>query len=235
MSKKQTIKIESMVDVKGITKNQTEVIKEYKKGKCLFLYGSAGTGKTFITLYHALKEVLDPKTQYQRVYVVRSLMPTREIGFLPGDEEDKSALYQVPYDNMVRFMFKMPTEDQFDFLYDRLRQQGSLMFLSTSFLRGITLDNAIIIVDECQNLNFHELDTIMTRVGQDSKIMFCGDFDQSDLTKEREKEGLGNFMKIIDGMKEFYSCEFDIGDIVRSGLVRSYIVQKYNTGLGDRD
>ena len=92
MSKKQTIKMESMVDVKGITKNQTEVIKEYKKGKCLFLYGSAGTGKTFITLYHALKEVLDPKTQYQRVYVVRSLMPTREIGFLPGDEEDKSAL-----------------------------------------------------------------------------------------------------------------------------------------------
>tara|TARA_Y100001937_G_scaffold95120_1_gene129085 strand:- start:539 stop:1246 length:708 start_codon:yes stop_codon:yes gene_type:complete len=235
MSKKQTIKIESMVDVKGITKNQTEVIKEYKKGKCLFLYGSAGTGKTFITLYHALKEVLDPKTQYQRVYVVRSLMPTREIGFLPGDEEDKSALYQVPYDNMVRFMFKMPTEDQFDFLYDRLRQQGSLMFLSTSFLRGITLDNAIIIVDECQNLNFHELDTIMTRVGQDSKIMFCGDFDQSDLSKEKEREGLGNFMKIINEMKEFYLCEFDIGDIVRSGLVRSYIVQKYNTGLGDRD
>ena len=235
MSKKQTIKMESMVDVKGITKNQTEVIKEYKKGKCLFLYGAAGTGKTFITLYHALKEVLDPKTQYQRVYVVRSLMPTREIGFLPGDEEDKSALYQVPYDNMVRFMFKMPTEDQFDFLYDRLRQQGSLMFLSTSFLRGITLDNAIIIVDECQNLNFHELDTIMTRVGQDSKIMFCGDFDQSDLSKEREREGLGNFMKIINEMKEFHLCEFDIGDIVRSGLVRSYIVQKYNTGLGDRD
>ena len=235
MSKKQTIKMESMVDVKGITKNQTEVIKEYKKGKCLFLYGSAGTGKTFITLYHALKEVLDPKTPYQRVYVVRSLMPTREIGFLPGDEEDKSALYQVPYDNMVRFMFKMPTEDQFDFLYDRLRQQGSLMFLSTSFLRGITLDNAIIIVDECQNLNFHELDTIMTRVGQDSKIMFCGDFDQSDLSKEREREGLGNFMKIINEMKEFHLCEFDIGDIVRSGLVRSYIVQKYNTGLGDRD
>ena len=227
--------MESMVDVKGITKNQTEVIKEYKKGKCLFLYGSAGTGKTFITLYHALKEVLDIKTPYNCVYVVRSLMPTREIGFLPGDEEDKSALYQVPYDNMVRFMFKMPTEDQFDFLYDRLKKQGSMMFLSTSFLRGITLDNAIIIVDECQNLNFHELDTIMTRVGQDSKIMFCGDFDQSDLTKERERSGLGNFMKIIDGMKEFYSCEFDIGDIVRSGLVRSYIVQKYNTGLGDRD
>ena len=235
MAKKATIKFEDMVDIKGITKNQTEVLKEYKKGKCLFLYGSAGTGKTFITLHSALKEVLDIKTPYHCVYVVRSLISTREIGFLPGDEEDKSALYQVPYDNMVRFMFKMTTEDQFDFLYDRLRQQGTMMFLSTSFLRGITLDNAIIIVDECQNLNFLELDTIMTRVGQDSKIMFCGDFDQTDLTKEKEKNGLGEFMKIINEMKEFYSCEFDIGDIVRSGLVRSYIVQKYNTGLGDRD
>jgi len=235
MSKKHSIKLDDMVEVIGITKNQTEVIKEYKKGKCLFLYGSAGTGKTFVTLYHALKEVLDPKTSYHCVYVVRSLISTREIGFLPGDEEDKSALYQAPYDNMVRFMFKMPTEDQFAFLYDRLKQQNSLMFLSTSFLRGITLDNAIVIVDECQNLNFHELDTIMTRVGQDSKIMFCGDFDQTDLTKAGEREGLGNFMKIIDSMKEFYLCEFDIGDIVRSGLVRSYIVQKYNTGLGDRE
>ena len=235
MAKKATIKLEDIVDIKGITKNQTEVLKEYKKGKCLFLYGSAGTGKTFITLHSALKEVLDPKTPYQRVYVVRSLISTREIGFLPGDEEDKSALYQAPYDNMVRFMFKMPTEDQFAFLYDRLKQQDSLMFLSTSFLRGITLDNAIVIVDECQNLNFHELDTIMTRVGQDSKIMFCGDFDQTDLTKSGEREGLGNFMKIIDSMKEFYLCEFDIGDIVRSGLVRSYIVQKYNTGLGDNE
>jgi phosphate starvation-inducible PhoH-like protein/PhoH-like ATPase len=235
MSKKQMIKADDMVDIKGITKNQELVLKEYKKGKCLFLYGLAGTGKTFITFHSALKECLDPKSAYNCVYVVRSLISTREIGFLPGDEEDKSALYQVPYDNMVRFMFKMPTEDLFNVLYDRLKQQGSLMFLSTSFLRGITLDNAIILVDESQNLNFHELDTIMTRVGQDSKIMFCGDFDQTDLTKDREKEGLGDFMRIINGMKEFYSCEFDIGDIVRSGLVRSYIVQKYNTSLGDTE
>ena len=112
-------------------------------------------------------------------------------------------------------------------------RQNSLMFLSTSFLRGVTLDNAVIIVDESQNLNFHELDTIMTRVGQDSKIMFCGDFDQTDLTKDKERKGLSDFMRIINGMKDFHLCEFDIGDIVRSGLVRSYIVQKYNTSLGD--
>ena len=235
MSKKLSIKLEDMVDIKGITETQNKVFKEYKRGKCLFLYGVAGTGKTFITLYQAMREALDPKTPQNRVYLVRSLMPTREIGFLPGDEEDKSALYQIPYDNMLRFMFKCPSDSAFDALYGRLKQQESLMFLSTSFLRGITLDNGIIIVDECQNLNFHELDTIMTRVGQDSKIMFCGDFDQTDLTKEKEKTGLGDFMKIVNGMKEFHLCEFDIGDIVRSGLVRSYIVQKYNTHLGDQE
>ena len=124
--------------------------------------------------------------------------------------------------------------DELKILYEELKKQGNVAFLSTSFLRGITLDNAIVLVDECQNLNFHELDTIMTRVGQDSKIMFSGDFDQTDLREDEEKAGLGQFIKIINEMKEFYSCEFDIGDIVRSGLVRSYIIQKYNTGLGDR-
>ena len=232
--KKQLISHDQLVEMKGVTKNQTEVFKQYKSGKNLFLYGPAGTGKTFVILYNAIKEVLDPKINYNCIYIVRSLMPTRELRFYPSDEQDKSSLYQVPYDNMLRFMFKLPAEDQFGILYEELKRQDSVAFLSTSFLRGITLDNAIILVDECQNLNFHELDTIMTRVGQNSKIMFSGDFDQTDLREDKEKAGLGQFLKIINEMKEFYSCEFDIGDIVRSGLVRSYIIQKYNTGLGDR-
>ena len=232
--KQQLISHDQLVEMKGVTKNQTEVFKQYKSGKNLFLYGPAGTGKTFVILYNAIQEVLDPKINYNCIYIVRSLMPTRELRFYPSDEQDKSSLYQVPYDNMLRFMFKLPAEDQFEALYEELKRQDNVAFLSTSFLRGITLDNAIILVDECQNLNFHELDTIMTRVGQESKIMFSGDFDQTDLREDKEKAGLGQFIKIINEMKEFYSCEFDIGDIVRSGLVRSYIIQKYNTGLGDR-
>ena len=225
---------DQLVEMKGVTKNQLEVFKQYEAGKNLFLYGPAGTGKTFVILYNAIKEVLDPKINYKCIYIVRSLMPTRNLAFMPGDEQDKSSLYQVPYDNMLRFMFKLSAPEQFDMLYGELKKQGNVEFLSTSFLRGITLDNAIVLVDECQNLNFHELDTIMTRIGQDSKIMFSGDFDQTDLRDDNEKAGLGQFIKIINEMKEFYSCEFDIGDIVRSGLVRSYIIQKYNTGLGDR-
>ena len=225
---------DQLVEMKGVTKNQLEVFKQYEAGKNLFLYGPAGTGKTFVILYNAIKEVLDPKTNFKCIYIVRSLMPTRNLAFMPGDAQDKSSLYQVPYDNMLRFMFKLSAPEQFDMLYEELKKQGNVEFLSTSFLRGITLDNSIVLVDECQNLNFHELDTIMTRVGQESKIMFSGDFDQTDLREDEEKAGLGQFIKIINEMKEFYSCEFDIGDIVRSGLVRSYIIQKYNTGLGDR-
>jgi len=145
---------------------------------------------------------------------------------LPGDEEDKTALFQVPYQNMVKFMFDQPNEQAFAMLYDRLKNQNSLMFLTTSFLRGITLDNAIIIVDEAQNLTFHELDTIITRVGMDSKIMFCGDFFQSDLQKNIDKEGIKHFMKILKGMKSFSNIEFTLGDIVRSGMVKEYLISK---------
>tara|TARA_R110000787_G_scaffold164559_2_gene277668 strand:+ start:1317 stop:2027 length:711 start_codon:yes stop_codon:yes gene_type:complete len=234
MAKKQKLEIGSgnLISVKPITDNQKIVFETWKKKQNQFLFGCAGTGKTFISLYLALQDVMNLQTKYDKVVLVRSLIPTREIGFLPGDEEDKAALYQVPYANMVQFMFQQPNEQAFNMLYEKLKQQGSLYFLSTSFLRGLTFDNSIIIVDECQNLNFHELDTIITRVGQDSKIVFCGDFGQSDLSKTSEKNGLHDFLRILEEMEEFNCVEFDIGDIVRSGFVRNYLIQKTKLGLG---
>ena len=232
MTKKKEISSSDLVEVKPITDNQKLVFESYKKGLNQFLFGCAGTGKTFVSLYLGLRDVLKNETAYERVVVVRSLIPTREIGFLPGDEEDKAALYQVPYSNMVQFMFKQPNAQAFSMLYDRLKAQGSFYFLSTSFLRGLTFDNSIIIVDECQNLNFHELDTIITRVGQDSKIIFCGDFMQTDLTKMGERNGLHDFLRILEEMKQFNCVEFDIGDIVRSGFVRDYLIQKTKLGIG---
>ena len=232
MSKKIEITNSDLVKIEPVTDNQKVVFESYKKGQNQFLYGCAGTGKTFVTLYLAMLEVLRNDTPYDRVVMVRSLIPTREIGFLPGDEEDKAALYQVPYSNMVQFMFKQPNEQAFYMLYDRLKTQGSFYFLSTSFLRGLTFDNSIIIVDECQNLNFPELDTILTRVGQDSKIMFCGDFMQTDLSKVNERNGLHDFLRILEEMEEFNCLEFNIGDIVRSGFVRNYLIQKTKLGIG---
>ena len=230
--KNKEINHNNLVTIKPITDNQKVVFDTWKKSKNQFLFGDAGTGKTFCALYLAMQSVMDLKSNFEKVVLVRSLIPTREIGFLPGDEEDTAALYQVPYQNMVQFMFEMPNEQSFNNLYDRLKGQGTLYFLSTSFLRGLTLDNAIVIVDECQNMNFHELDTITTRVGQDSKIMFCGDFDQTDLQRTNEKNGLHDFLRILEEMEEFNCTEFTIGDIVRSGFVRNYLINKIKLGIG---
>ena len=231
LKRKRPINQSYFLDVNPITENQEKFFKEWGEDKNLFAYGAAGTGKTFIALYLALKDVMDEEKPYDKVYIVRSLVSTREIGFLPGTHEDKAELYQVPYKNMVRNMFHMPDQVSFDMLYDNLKNQETISFWSTSFLRGTTLDDAIIIVDECQNLNFHELDSIMTRVGQDSRIVFCGDVNQSDLVRTNERNGILDFQRILQNMEEFSEIEFGVGDIVRSGLVKSYIVAKMALAL----
>ena len=231
LKRKKPYNSDMMVDIQPITDNQKKAFESYKEGKNLFLYGAAGTGKTFITLYNAFKEVLDPITPYKKVVLVRSLVSTREIGFLPGDHEDKSFLYQIPYKNMVKYMFELPTDNDFEMLWGNLKTQESVTFWSTSFIRGTTLDDSIVIVDESQNLNFHELDSIMTRCGENCKIMFCGDAAQTDLVKTNEKNGILDFQKIISLMPEFDLIEFGIDDIVRSGLVKSYLISKIELGM----
>ena len=232
MKRKKPINTDMMRDIEPLTENQKKLFESYKNGKNLVAYGAAGTGKTFITLYNALQDVLDPSTPYDKIYIVRSLVATREIGFLPGDHDDKSFLYQIPYKNMVKYMFQMPTDADFEMLYGNLKQQDTIKFWSTSFIRGTTIDQAIVLVDESQNLNFHELDSIITRVGEDAKIIFCGDASQTDLQKTNEKNGILDFMKIIEQMPEdFAMIEFGINDIVRSGLVREYLLRKMAMGM----
>lgn len=230
MRRKKPINSELLININPLTENQEKTFEAYSKDKNLVLHGAAGTGKTFISLYLALKDVLNLENPYEKIYIVRSLVPTREIGFLPGDHEDKSSLYQIPYKNMVKYMFEMENDQQFEMLYDNLRSQETISFWSTSFIRGVTLDNCIIIVDEFSNLNFHELDSIITRVGQNTKIIFSGDYTQSDLVKNNEKNGILDFMKILQTMEEFECVEFGVEDIVRSGLVRSYLISKINLG-----
>ena len=231
MRRKKPINNDFLVDIEPLTENQKKFFEEYDKNKHLFAYGCAGTGKTFIALYKALHDVLRDDSPYKKIYIVRSLVSTREIGFLPGDHEDKSSLYQIPYKNMVKYMFEMPTDADFEMLYGNLKTQETIGFWSTSFIRGTTLDDAIIIVDECQNLNFHELDSIITRVGENSKIIFCGDGVQSDLTKNSEREGLHTFISILNKMPSFSLVAFGVDDIGRSGLVKEYILAKNYLGL----
>ena len=231
MKRKKPLSAGYLLDIEPITDNQKLLFESYKAGKHLIAYGAAGTGKTFVTLYNALKDVLDESSSYERIYIVRSLVATREIGFLPGDYEDKSDIYQVPYKHMVKYMFQMSSDADFEMLYGNLKSQDTIKFWSTSFLRGTTLDNAIVIVDEFQNLNFHELDSIITRVGENSKIMFCGDASQTDLQKTNDRNGIVDFMNILRKMPSFDIIEFGIDDIVRSGLVKEYIVAKLDSGL----
>ena len=233
MRRKKPINTDLLIDIEPLTENQKRLFSSYDEGKNLVAYGCAGTGKTFITLYNALNEVLNPETQYEQIFLVRSLVSTREIGFLPGDHEDKSYLYQIPYKNMVKYMFSMPSDADFDMLYGNLKAQRTIDFLSTSFIRGTTFDNAIILVDEFQNLNFHELDSIITRVGENTKIMFCGDATQTDLVKTNERNGIVDFMRILRAMPSFDVIEFGLDDIVRSGLVKEYLFSKMETG-GDQ-
>ena len=229
MSKRKAMYIthHSLIKVEPIGPAQEKLVEAYDNGQNIFGYGVAGSGKTFVLLYKAFKEVLDKRSPYEKVVLIRSLLPSRDVGFLPGTIEEKSDLYQDPYRILVRYMFEMASDADFAQLYDKLVAQGSLDFISTSFLRGQTFDRSIIICDEFQNMEFHELDTLITRVGQDSKIMFAGDTAQSDL-RNGKKDGHWRFQQIVETMSEFTSVEFDFGDIVRSGLVRNYLIAKTN-------
>lgn len=184
------------------------------------LHGVAGTGKTFIAMYKALEEVLDRGNPFDRVTVIRSAVQARDMGHLPGDKDEKMDVYLQPYKQICHELFKRKDA------WQRLEEQGHVEFIATSFIRGVTFNQSIIVVDEIQNMTFEELDTIITRVGKDSKIIFCGDYRQTDLKKKDDKSGILKFFDICGRMKEFTRIEFNIEDIVRSSMVKNYIIAK---------
>ena len=231
MKRRKPLSSEYLIDIEPITDNQKLLYKYYDEGKNIFAHGVPGSGKTFCLLYKALKEVLDDKTPYEKIYIVRSLVQTREIGFLPGDEDQKKTLFEIPYKNMVKYMFQMPSDADFEMLYGNLKAQNTISFWCTSFIRGVTLDNCIIIVDEAQNCSAHENFSVISRCGEDTRIMFAGDIEQSDLIKANEKTGIIDFMRVIDVMPSFEKIEFGIDDIVRSSLVKEFVIAKKSLGL----
>jgi phosphate starvation-inducible PhoH-like protein len=212
-----------MKRVNPLTENQHRTFDSYEQGKNLLLVGSAGTGKTYVALYLALKDVLK-NNMYKEVIIVRSTVQSREQGHMPGDEKQKAAHFEAPYVDIVNDLFERGDA------YQIMKQKNMIKFMSTSFIRGLTFDNALIIVDECQSCNFHELDTIMTRVGKDSRIIFCGDTKQDDLRisgKNRlDVSGLKDFIRVANKIESFNIVEFKLDDIVRSGLVKEYLIAK---------
>ena len=214
------LRLEDMEVVEPVTANQRKVVNAYEAGDSLVLAGSAGTGKTFMALSLALEDVLDKELSYDKVMIVRSIVPTRDIGYLPGDEEEKKDAYTGPYRSICAELFQNADA------WTKLKQSGTVEFMSTSFIRGVTIQNAIVILDEMQNLTFHELDSIITRVGENCKFIMCGDYYQSDFTKESDRTGILKFLSIIEQLKNFTIIEFGWEDIVRSDFVRDYIMTK---------
>jgi phosphate starvation-inducible protein PhoH len=213
--------------ISPMTENQKVAFEYWDQGYNLMLHGIAGTGKTFLGLYFALKEVVRPNSPYKKVYIVRSTVSTRDQGFLPGSLKEKAKVFESPYVPICTKLYGRGDA------YEILKGKGYVEFITTSYLRGETFDDCILLVDEVQNMGDGELHTVMTRVGENCRIVFCGDVKQDDLTSERKKElsGLRAFMQIIHRMKEFEFVDFQVEDIVRSALVKSYIIQRNNLGL----
>lgn len=215
------IRLDDLTTIQPKTAKQREFFDAYKAGDYFMcLHGVAGTGKSYIALYKALEEVMDKNNPYTKVVVVRSAVQSREMGHLPGSADEKMETYIQPYRQITSDLFNRKDA------WDRLVEQGYAEFISTSFIRGTTFTNSILLVDEFQNMNFEELDTIITRVGHTSKIIFCGDVRQLDLRKKDDKTGLPKFLSIVSRMKEFSRFEFSMDDIVRSSLVKNYIIAK---------
>lgn len=203
-------------EIEPLTKNQ---VIAFESNKNLMLHGVAGTGKTFISCYLAFDDMV--KNAYERLVIIRSAVPTRDIGFLPGNEKEKASVYEEPYKDICIELFQRGDA------YEILKTKGLVHFMTTSFIRGVTLRNATIMIDECQNMSFHELDSIITRIGQGCRVVFCGDFRQSDL----QKNGLQDFVRVLKAMEAFDFVDFDIKDIVRSEFVKQYITAKTDLGL----
>jgi len=208
-----------------LTDNQRKTFDAFDSDKNLILHGVAGTGKTFLSMYLALKAVLDGRAP-KPVVIIRSVVPTRDMGFLPGNMKEKAAVYEQPYAAICSDIVSNRQN-----AYDSLKNRGIIEFSTTSFLRGLTFKNNTIIVDECQNMTFHELDSVITRMGEGCRVIFCGDFRQSDFWREDEKSGLNKFMSVVSKMKSFERIEFTKDDIVRSDVVKEYILAKLEQGI----
>lgn len=216
-TKRKTWSRHDLKQIKPLTYNQQAMFQDFLEGKNVVAHGTAGTGKTFAAIFLAMNEILRVESEVDKLIIVRSVVPTREVGHLPGTLEEKAAVYERPYGPMFQKLFGRANT------YNDMKEAGLVHFETTSFNRGVTWDNAVVIVDECQNMAFHELNTLMTRLGDQSRIIFCGDLPQKDLFRRGDETGMPKLLQVVERMKDFSAVQFNKHDIVRGPLVKSWI------------
>ncbi len=223
---KKSWSIHDLKSVKPLTKTQEDMFHGWFNDSHIIASGSAGTGKTFLACFLALNDILN--NRQNKLIIVRSIVPTRDIGFLPGTIEEKISVYEQPYINIFWELIGRSST------YEDMKKQKLIEFMPTSFIRGLTWDNAIVIIDECENLTFHEINSIMTRLGNNTRIIVCGDILQTDLDNSRNKgsQGMGDLLNVSEFMNEFEAVHFTTHDIVRSGFVKSWITAVEQTTIG---
>jgi phosphate starvation-inducible protein PhoH len=215
----------SLSEVRPLTDNQEKTFDEWREGNHLVLSGSAGSGKSFLALYLALKELMAERSNYKKIIIIRSAVPSRDIGFVPGTLEEKSKIYQEPYKNIVNELIGRGDSWYF------MAEKKIIDFQTTSFLRGLTFSDCIIVFDEFQSATFHEIDSVLTRVGENCRFILCGDHAQNDLSIKREKTGFMEIMSILNNMDDVSHIKFTTSDVVRSGFVKEYLIEKEKQGL----
>ena len=212
--------------VKPITPLHEDTFRAFFESdyKSLAITGQAGTGKTLIGTYLALNELLRKDSPIDTFIIVRSIVQTRDMGFLPGDLDEKMEPYEAPYRDIFHKIFERPTA------YNHMKNSkngGAVVFVPTSFVRGVTWDNSIILLDETQNMTMHEIDSVLTRVGENSRVIMVGDREgQDDLKSKREVSGFDRAFEIAKTMGEFSTFEYGDAECVRSGFVRSWGIAK---------
>lgn len=211
--------------ISPLTENQKGLFEDYYQGYDICAFGSAGTGKSFLACYLGISDVLDPRQPARQIIIVRSAVTSRDVGFMPGTLEEKTAYFEMPYRDIFTELFSRSST------YDDMKTAGLVKFMTTSFIRGVTWDNSIVVLDETQNMSWQEIHTVLTRIGDNTRVIICGDIKQNDLNKHsKDQTGMPRLIRTLDHIDNFAKIEFTRDDIVRSDFVKKWIIATEQVG-----